>query len=420
MYWKTLLYGTYFLLPFASCAFDGELDSTFGNNGIVESNFYASSSQTNALAINAANSILVVTSVGATLGIACYLANGALDTSFNAKGSFPGLTTLSFGCELSQGLDTVLNSEQKITVVGTAGCADSTHFALARLQPNGLLDSSFGGTGMIVTDLGGTQEVAYKVALADKRIVIAGVSNALGQPAIALACYCLDGSLDTTFNKTGKLVESSIEQYPVYSLHGLAIQPDGKIVVAGTFTAPEKFFIARYTAEGNLDTSFNGTGIIIGSFGGTSNGAKAFVLQPDGKIMVGGYSNAFGLPSFALARYHPSGMRDLSFNKKGTVITPLLADESEVDGIALQPDGKIVVVGTAATRTSFSVALARYISSGMLDSSFNPKGLKPGIAFLTFDSFCDASSIALQHDGNIVVSGIVQPDSFILARFLGK
>ena len=145
------------------------------------------------------------------------------------------------------------------------------------------------------------------------------------------------------------------------------IQPDGKILVAGYsgFFPSYDFALARYNADGSLDTSFDGDGLVTTDFSmGSDDVGIAVVLQSDSKILVAGYSNRSGSPDFALARYNIDGSLDSSFAGDGLLTTDFPIGESDVGaGIAIQSDGKIVVTGRSDGSGSGDFALARYNNS---------------------------------------------------------
>ena len=175
------------------------------------------------------------------------------------------------------------------------------------LDANGTLDTSFNGTGKVITDLGGNDGAAGVALQRDGKIVVAGNAGYV----FAMVRYGTDGNLDTTFNGTGKelfYVPSWGNAYP----SGVALQADGKIVVSGGGAVGSEYHFAllRCNPDGSLDTSFNGTGTTITNFGGTSEFGNGVVIQDDGKIVVvgnGGTGN-----DFAVARFNANGSLDTS------------------------------------------------------------------------------------------------------------
>src|SRR5687768_2861496 len=149
------------------------------------------------------------------------------------------------------------------------------------------------------------------------------------------------GDLDTSFNGTGVVITSISDASDV--INGVAVQTDGKIVVAGSTIIGSSldFAVARYKPDGTLDTSFSMDGKLTTDFGGFDY-ALDVAIQTDGKIVAVGWSNSPAARGFAIARYNSDGSLDTSFNGIGRVVTP---DSAEADSVAIQPDGKILVAG---------------------------------------------------------------------------
>ena len=186
----------------------------------------------------------------------------------------------------------------------------------------------------------------------------------------------------------------------------MALQPDGKLVVAGDSDA--NFALARYNSNGSLDASFGSGGKVITSFGGTDQ-ASAVILQPDGKIVVAGQTDTGVSIDFALARYMPDGSLDGAFGSGGRVTTNFTGTSDDLGAaVALQSDGKIVVGGTSDD----NFALARYTPAGVLDATFGTAGTVT--TNLGGEDLLHA--LALQPDGAIVAVG-ESADRFALARY---
>jgi uncharacterized delta-60 repeat protein len=250
-----------------------------------------------------------------------------------------------------------LQGDGKIVVVGGAGGSD---FALARYNPNGSLDTSFSGDGKQTTDFGGG-DFADGVALqGDGRIIAVGSSAPDGGGRdFALARYNPNGSLDTSFSGDGK---QTTDFGSFSGAAGVAIQGDGKIVAvgdAGGGTVGFDFGLARYNANGTLDTSFSGDGKQTTDFG-RSSGAAGVAIQGDGKIVAVGATSSSPY-DFALARYNLNGSLDTSFSGDGKQTTGF-GSSSAATAVALQADGKIVAVGSGQGFTqSLDFAIARYL-----------------------------------------------------------
>ena len=230
----------------------------------------------------------------------------------------------------------------------------------------------------------------------------------------ALARYHPDGNLDTSFDGDG-LVQTGFGAFA--SANALVLQPDGKLVAAGESRASDgssgEFALARYHPDGSLDTSFEGDGLAQTRFGAFA-AANALVLQPDGKLVAAGVTRAsdFSSVDFALARYHPDGSLDASFDGDGLVLTDIATRES-ASALVLQTDGKLVALGTSVR----NFALLRYRPDGSLDTAFNANGR----VVTTFGASEFAGALALQPDGRLVAAGgsnTAGDRDFALARYL--
>ena len=213
--------------------------------------------------------------------------------------------------------------------------------------------------------------------------------------------YAAPGDLDPTFSGDGRqLTDFGAGD----SGEGVAIQPDGKIVVAGSSSGSD-FALARYNLDGSLDSSFSGDGRQTTDFSGNIEGGRAVALQPNGKIVVAGGSNSAGArdSDFALARYTSDGTLDSSFSGDGRQTTDFGGGLAGAGGVALQPDGKIVAAGFSSPSIFNSVfALARYNADGTLDSSFSCDGRKTTDFGRSGDN---GSAVAIKKNGKIVAAG---------------
>jgi uncharacterized delta-60 repeat protein len=309
-----------------------------------------------------------------------------------------------------------IQSDGKIVVAGYSDASGTSYdFALARYNPDGTLDPTFNGTGKVLTDFSGSgsYDEAFDLATqSDGKIVVAGYSPS-GNGGFALARYNPDGTLDPTFNGTGKVL-TDIGGFA----QALAIQPDGKIVAAGDSVASgnSDFALARYNPDGTLDPTFNGTGKVVTDFS-TYDTAYDLAIQPDRKIVAAGSSCSCPSvsPDFALARYNTDGTLDPTFNGTGKVLTDFSGSGSEDSGraLAIQRDGKIVVAGPSlpSGQDYTDFALARYTSRGRLDRRFGASGKV--LTDLLFRA--TAHAVAIQSDGKIVAAGGFQ---FAMARYL--
>ncbi|MEY4875994.1 MAG: hypothetical protein RL708_1143 [Bacteroidota bacterium] len=214
--------------------------------------------------------------------------------------------------------------------------------------------------------------------------------------------FAQDGSLDTTFNSTGKLVTTLTYQSAAFQ--SVAIQTDGKIVgvggaAAGFNISDYDFAIARYNTNGILDNSFATNGILKVDFNSDYDMATSLAIQPDGKIIIGGKTLTGTSYDFALIRLTTTGSFDSSFGTNGKATFDFNNSSDEAKKILLQPDGKIIVAGFNTTIGAF--ATLRCNSNGTLDNSFGSNGK----VTTTFNGAAMVSSIALQTDGKIIICG---------------
>ncbi|HVK56671.1 MAG TPA: delta-60 repeat domain-containing protein [Burkholderiales bacterium] len=299
----------------------------------------------------------------------------------------------------------------------------------------GDLDPSFGGDGKVTTDFFGGADAAKAVGIQrDSRIVTAGnaFNSQTGGYNFALARYNNNGGLDPTFDGDGKVTTNLAGNTPSSSsasntANALVIQPNGKIVVAGvTFnsaTAFNNFAVLRYNSQGDLDSSFGIGGVVRTEFDGVNASANDVALQPDGKIIaVGTIGNRLGNQDIALARFNPDGQPDSSFGTAGKVITDLTSDDG-ANAVHLTSDGKILVAGTSFCLTfpcpAREFILLRYNQNGSLDPTFGIDG-KVTTDFRIRDV---ANALDIGPDGKIVIAGFADSDCtgscpvFALARY---
>jgi len=180
----------------------------------------------------------------------------------------------------------------------------------------------------------------------------------------------------------------------------VALQPDGKIVMAGLILTGtyEDFLVLRYNVDGSPDTSFGTGGAVTTPIGSYGSEAYAVAIQSDGKIVVAGHT-FFSYPNyddFSLVRYNTDGSLDVSFGSGGKVTTAIGPTNDRGYDVAIQPDGKLLVVGYCDTG---GVAWCGINADGSLDASFGAGGrVVSGIGD-------GARGVALQSDGRIVVVG---------------
>jgi len=332
-----------------------------------------------------------------------YNADGTLDNGF----SDDGIVTTAVGASWDEGQSVALQSDGKILVAGSSLVGGFWDFSLVRYNADGSLDTSFDGDGKLTTALTGGHDVAYQVLLqADGRIVLSGYSD---NKDFALARYNADGSLDTSFDGDG-IVATSFGVGSFAPSYRSALQPDGKIVVAGSFTPgpgqPYDFALARYNTDGSLDTSFDGDGKLTTAFGAGDDFGRSVAVQSDGKIVVVGNSFNGAIYELAVARYNADGSLDTSFGGDGKVTTAVGTNQQEgLQSVALQPDGRILVAGVGFNGTNDDFAVVRYNTDGSLDATFD----EDGILVLSVGPGDDnAFDVVIRPDGSMVAVGQTQ------------
>ena len=333
-------------------------------------------------------------------------APGELDASFGSGGT---VITSFGGADVASAV--AIQPDGKLVVAGRTNIAGNTVFALARYNANGGLDPAFGTGGLVTTDFGSTDQ-AFAVALqGDGKIVTAGRRGS----DVIVARYNADGTQDTLFgpaNTPGRVITNfgATEQ-----ALALVLQPDGKIVVAGRTNKPAPngnfdFALARYESTGTLDLTFGTAGLVTTDFGGSVDRAFAMALQPDGKLVVVGDSDA----NFALARYNSDGSLDAGFGAGGKVVTTLRRYRPGLGGdpAAGRQDRRGWPDGHGHQHRLRPRALQ--LPDGSLDGAFGSGGRVTTNFTGTSDDL--GSAVALQSDGKIVVGG-TSDDNFALARY---
>jgi uncharacterized delta-60 repeat protein len=409
----------------------GSLDPTFGTGGIVTTAFSGTSR-------DSANTVLYqpdgkLIAVGTNM--ARYNSNGTLDTTFGKGGK-----VASVNADSATLYPPGTTNAGKIVVVGfVTNRKTGNDFTVTRYNANGSVDASFGSRGTVTTDLGGSDVPEAVAVQPDGKIIVAGDSRNSSRAlpdGFGLARYNANGTLDSSFGSGGSVVT------PLWGsdLHSLALQSDGKIVVAAR--AAESvgqdfhFTVARYNANGTLDTGFgadhNGIVLIndtfadhpgvvpLGGFTNLAYEANGVAIQPDGKIIAVGetYGNSTG-DGWLVARFDTAGNLDNTFGINGTTLAWPSAGLGwdQAFRAAVQPDGEIVVAGGTSQATGFYVG--RFDATGTLDPTFGTGG----VVRTVIGTGNQLRDMLLQPDGKIVVSGDAPVGSgvgFGLARYLGS
>jgi uncharacterized delta-60 repeat protein len=231
------------------------------------------------------------------------------------------------------------------------------------------------------------------------------------------------GGLDPSFGNGGKVLTDFASPLDA-SATAAALQGDGKVVVAGmakNAAISQDFAVLRYTPSGSLDPTFGTNGQVVTDFNGRSDRAQGVAIQADGRIVVVGTSFANGQGDFALARYNSDGTLDSTFGTGGELLTDFGISDAEADAVAIQADGSIDVAGFSGPGKggsgNDSITLARFQSNGTLDSAFGTGG---AVVMQIAGRSSQATSLALEGDGKIVVAGNLANGIYFdigLARF---
>lgn len=414
------------------------LDPTFGNGGKVLTDFTHRMDAAYDMLIQPDGKIVVagITTVldnnliSNNFGLARHNSDGSLDTSFGTGGK----VSTDFFVNYDKAYSMALQSDGKIVVVGSTLRLTPSHqvdFAIARYNSNGTLDATFGSGGKATVDFASAEDEARGVVIQpDNKIVIGGTARVNNGPSFgldfALARLNSDGSLDTTFDADGKVTTNMGGQFsfPDDNITTLALYPDGRILAGGATLNSSNFALARYHPNGSLDTTFDTDGKVVTDLQGDNNRdeIRAMVIQPDNKILAVGTStlNHTEARGFALARYKIDGSLDPTFGGgDGIVLTPTGGGSETATDVALTADGKIVVCGYFS---GWSFMVARYLSDGRLDPVFGARGK----LYNYLNNYPpSANAVAIQADGKILVAGdTIDPpifnstdNNFVIVRY---
>jgi uncharacterized delta-60 repeat protein len=392
----------------------GNLDNTFDGDGIVTTAIGTVTDIANDVAVQPDGKIVVV---GRTFSghsnfcIVRYNPNGSLDNTFDTDGK----VTTDFSGKEDKANCVAIQTDGKIVVGGSSkDNANIEHFALARYNTDGSLDNTFSGDGKATFELSNEEDAIEAIAIHQSgRIFAAGYVRKGDNYNAAIIRLHPDGGLDPLFNGNAPRIVN-LGQTTSY-LFGIAIHVNSKIVVSGT--ADNGWLVARFEYNGSLDNTFGTNGVVINALSPSSDVGYAVAIQTDGKIVVGGYSSNGSNNDFAVLRYTTEGILDNTFSGDGIQFTPIGTARDEAADIALQPDGKILLAGTAEINGKSNFAIARYNSNGSLDNTFSDDGIQTTSIGGQLD---EAQGVAMQPDGKIIVAGFstLTNNDFSVVRYI--
>ncbi len=391
------------------------LDPTFAGDGRQTTNFTPGFDAGHDLAIQADGRIVVVGEASGSRGrfaIARYDTDGTLDATFGG-GDGKVLTNLTPNDDAARAV--AIQPDGKIVVVGMAGrrIAASgfivSRFAVVRYTTDGTLDDTFGGDGKVFTDFSSGEDVAEAVAIRGGTILAVGSSNfGCSCARFAFARYGDDGSLDGSFSGDGTRTVG----FPPFggNARAVVVRGNGKIVAAGFNSDLSSFAVARLLEDGSRDPTFDDDGRVVTRFGRGEAGAEGVVVQPDGRIVVAGFTDLphefgdrFGPGKFALIRYRTDGRLDPSFGGDGTVKVRFGRQHAAAEDVALEADGDLVAVGGVSGRGG-RFALVRLEPDGSRDTSLSGDG-RVTVNFTR--AFDEARGVGIEADGDLVLGGQV-------------
>jgi uncharacterized delta-60 repeat protein len=415
--WAALVLGVVLVLavPASATGAAGDLDATFSLDGKAKTNVTTGYDYAIGLVVQADGKLVaagVASRRGGRFALVRYSTNGTLDPFFGANGRV--LTNFTAGYDVAN--DLVLQSGGKLVAVGRAG-GRGGRFALARYMPDGTLDPTFGGDGRVTTNFTAGDDFAFGAALDANGNIVAVGRAAGGGGRIAVARYkANDGRLDTTFNGTGRVI-TNLTAGDDRADH-VAIQADGMIVAAGTagyLSANARFALVRYQAGGTPDPGFSGDGKLTTNCTTGFDGAFSVAIQADQRIVAAGEAGQ----SMGIARYLPNGALDTNFGVGGKATVDFTAGLDYADDVALSSSNQIIVAGSAnyfGRDTKF--ALARLNADGTPDLGFSGDGKRETNLTSGWDGSFD---VEIQPtDGKIVAAGGAgnYGARFAIARYL--
>ncbi len=391
----------------------GTLDPTFGNGGIVIEQKYGAPAGTVILP----DGKILVSGAGENFYMDRFNPDGSNDESFGIDGR----VDLNFNNKRSSCNGIGMQQDGKIVLVGFIVFNEPfLDIVIARCNPDGRLDSSFGLNGLTTVNLKNYDYANDVLIQPDGKIVVIG--NFTNSSVDNFDSYILrlneDGSLDQNFGTEG-ITEL---HYPASTQNvSVSIQPDGKLLMGGTFdrfSIKPDFIVERFNADGSVDNSFGVNGKTYFEFGENQSGdwgSELFdmQLQPDGKIVCAGESGE-NLYSMALCRFENNGNVDEGFGENGGLIIDYKNHNSTLHSVCVQPDNKILATGYGYNYITSPgpLLLIRLENNGTLDESFGKKGIQATI----LDHTAGGENVQLLQDNKILVTGYIYANIF-LARY---
>lgn len=363
---------------------NGNIDSSFGNNGIVQSQMSGQFAEIKKLLLKSNGRILAGGKVNLMTfedipALVQYHANGTIDSSFATNGKLENYIGM-----VQYVSDMAFTADEKIIATGEAktgnSLPDDSDFAIFRILPNGSLDNSFGNSGIVYTDFANSSDAPYSLRLRqDSSIIVAGYSYSWN-PSItkfAAARYDMAGTIINSFGNNGKI--TTVINGNTAIARAVALTSDDNLIVSGnTFNTNEDFALVKYLQDGSIDNNFgsSGNGIVTTDFLSNKDESFCSIIQPNGKIIIAGHAKYNGIFNFALARYNYQifPLRLLSFNAKKegdkNVLNWITSNELNVSRFEIERSTNGVTFQTIRT-----------ISSGLFSYTFKDNSPKPNLNY---------------------------------------
>jgi uncharacterized delta-60 repeat protein len=322
-------------------------------------------------------------------------APGALDSSFSGN----GIQTIFTGGATAQAV--AIDQQDRIVVAGYTIGANDADVAVARLRPGGAIDDSFGGDGRVRIDLGANDRALDVAVAPDGTIVVVGERTTQQGAAWFVIRLRPGGARDPAFGGDGVVFTDFGRR--LERANAVALQPDGRIVAGGSVSdgTRESWSFARYLSGGGLDTSFGGDGRVTMSLSISGEQVQDLVVRSE-RIIAAGYAESNFLPVFAVAKLRLGGGRVTSFGRNGVKRVNLDAGGDSAYGLAVQADGKPVLAGYASHGGRADWGIVRLRAGGGRDGTFGGDGV---VTTPFTPAYELASSVAIQLDGRIIVVG---------------
>ncbi len=396
---------------YAAWSQNGSLDLSFGSNGTVLSPINNGDSYHDVV-VQSDNKIVAVGMSFDALYVSRanvfrFMPDGSPDTDFGVDGVFT--YELNFEANI---YSCVINSSGKIILAGSTTDYVNYNFLIIQLNTDGTLDTSFGVDGVVLYNACPQQDGYYEnqgaavILDANENILISGNAfdeNYARRPVVVR--FSPSGDIDSTFGENGVATIPIIEGACSYEC--LALQPDGKIIAGGYFGNTLWWYVlllTRFNEDGTLDTSFGDNGVVKHSHGDVDDEAFEVAIAENGNIVVAGFT-ATATYNFStlVMQFTPSGEVDSTFGSDGAIVSDL-ANYDVADAVSILADGKIVVAGTSGEGppNSYHMAIWKYNADGTPDNSFDSDGF---VQHELENYYTMGYGLAIQNDGKILIAG---------------